>query len=183
MCELRPAAADPGLISISVFPSLVQDIADRMDKWGGDGKTGRIDPFTEVYNVSLFFRNIFLEILLSFPLSARLRHDRPHDRMSRPGEERSRPQEGRRTVHGLPDQHHPRLLALTLVPQSGNGGKKGGHYRAVHDSLHLRREEEARRAYERCHRRFNRRRRDDRNYRWGKPLTKGRMRWSLTRPF
>ena len=50
-------AANPNisLISISVFPLLVQDVADRMDKWGDDGMAGRIDPFTEVYDVSGFF--------------------------------------------------------------------------------------------------------------------------------
>jgi len=60
MCDLRPASAmtpSIGLISISVFPLLVQDIANRMDKWGDGGKTGRINPFTDVYNVSLFFQN------------------------------------------------------------------------------------------------------------------------------
>jgi len=41
------------LVSISVLPSLLEDIIDRADKWGDHGKTGRIDPFTEVYDVSL----------------------------------------------------------------------------------------------------------------------------------
>jgi len=45
-------------MSIPVLPSLLQDIIDRADKWGNHGKTGRIDPFTEVYDVSLFLGNI-----------------------------------------------------------------------------------------------------------------------------
>ena len=36
---------------------MLQDIINRADKWGDDGKRGRIDPFTEVYDVSLFFGN------------------------------------------------------------------------------------------------------------------------------
>ena len=37
----------------SVLPTLLQDTIDRADKWGDDGKIGRIDPFTEVYDVSV----------------------------------------------------------------------------------------------------------------------------------
>ena len=61
-----------------------------MEEWGDDGRTGRIDPFTEVYDVSLFFKtNVILGLALSILLSAGVRHDRPHDRMSRPSEKRS----------------------------------------------------------------------------------------------
>jgi len=38
------------LISLLVLPTLLQDIIDRADKWGNEGK---IDPFTEIYDVSL----------------------------------------------------------------------------------------------------------------------------------
>ena len=38
------------LISFLVLPTLLQDIIDRADKWGDEG---RIDPFTEIYDVSL----------------------------------------------------------------------------------------------------------------------------------
>ena len=41
------------LTSTLVLPTLLQDIASRADKWGGDGNAGRIDPFTEIYDVSL----------------------------------------------------------------------------------------------------------------------------------
>ena len=41
------------LTSTLVLPTLLQDIAGRADKWGGDGNAGRIDPFTEIYDVSL----------------------------------------------------------------------------------------------------------------------------------
>ena len=38
------------LISILVLPTLLQDIIDSADKWGDEG---RIDPFAEIYDVSL----------------------------------------------------------------------------------------------------------------------------------
>lgn len=44
-----------GLIPISVLPALLQDIIDETDKWGNDGENGRIDPFTEINDVSLLF--------------------------------------------------------------------------------------------------------------------------------
>lgn len=44
----------PCLIFISVFPTLLQDIISMADKWGNNGKTGRIDPFVEIYDVSVF---------------------------------------------------------------------------------------------------------------------------------
>ena len=47
------------LIPILVLPSLLQDIIDRADKWGDHGETGRIDPFNEVYDVSLFFETTY----------------------------------------------------------------------------------------------------------------------------
>jgi len=33
---------------------MLQDIIDKADKWGDNGKAGRIDPFVEIYDVSLF---------------------------------------------------------------------------------------------------------------------------------
>jgi len=47
----KPMNSIVGLNSISVLPTLLQDIVDRADKWGNDGKNGRIDPFTEIYDV------------------------------------------------------------------------------------------------------------------------------------
>lgn len=41
-----------GLISVPVLPSLLQDVIGKADKWGNDGKNGRIDPFVEVFDVS-----------------------------------------------------------------------------------------------------------------------------------
>ncbi|KAF9644106.1 cytochrome P450 [Thelephora ganbajun] len=35
----------------SVLPTLLQDIIGKADKWGNDGKNGRIDPFTEIYDL------------------------------------------------------------------------------------------------------------------------------------
>ena len=37
------------LISISVIPALLQDIIGNADKWGN---SGRIDPFSEIFDVS-----------------------------------------------------------------------------------------------------------------------------------
>ena len=34
------------------IPALLQDAFDKADKWGNDGKNGRIDPFIDVYDVS-----------------------------------------------------------------------------------------------------------------------------------
>ena len=70
------------LISTLVLPTLLQDTIDRADKWGDDGRIGRIDPFTEVYDVSLFGNVHFLGLVLSYPRSARVRHDRPCGHMS-----------------------------------------------------------------------------------------------------
>ena len=96
---------------------MLQDVVDKADKWGDDGTAGRIDPFTEVYEVRAFLEErLALGLSLRLPLSASFRHDRPHDRMSRPDKERSRSQEDRRSVHEIPDQWHPRLLAPALVP-------------------------------------------------------------------
>ena len=36
------------------LPTLLQSIMQKADKWGGDGKTGMIDPFTDVFDVSVF---------------------------------------------------------------------------------------------------------------------------------
>jgi len=38
---------------------MLQDIIDKADKWGNGGKSGRIDPFIEVYDVSIFWGHIF----------------------------------------------------------------------------------------------------------------------------
>jgi len=58
----QPLILSGGLVSILVLPSLPQDIIARADKWGDDGETGRIDPFTEVYDVSLYFENCCLRL-------------------------------------------------------------------------------------------------------------------------
>ena len=43
-----------GLVSTLVLPILLDDITNKADKWGNDGKSGRIDPFNEIYAVSCF---------------------------------------------------------------------------------------------------------------------------------
>ena len=47
-----------GLVFTLVLPTLLQDITKNADKWGNDGKNGRIDPFTDIYDVS-FFAGLF----------------------------------------------------------------------------------------------------------------------------
>jgi hypothetical protein len=51
--------SDIGLVSTLVLPTLMQDITDKADKWGNDGKSGRIDPFTEIYDVSFLLHNLW----------------------------------------------------------------------------------------------------------------------------
>lgn len=41
---------------LEVFPTLVQDIIGMADEWGNNGESGRIDPFVEIYDVSVFPR-------------------------------------------------------------------------------------------------------------------------------
>ena len=67
-----------GLIPHLVLPTLLQDILDKADKWGGDGKSGRIDPFAEIYDVSRP-RDVhrFVLSVLSRMFSASFRYDRP----------------------------------------------------------------------------------------------------------
>jgi hypothetical protein len=62
------------LISSPVLPTLMQDIIDKANKWGNEGKSGRIDPFVEVHHVNFFPIPNFSQVnLLSL---ARLHHDR-----------------------------------------------------------------------------------------------------------
>ena len=49
----KPLVPDVGLISVLALPTLLQDIIRKADQWGHKGESGRIDPFTEVYDVSL----------------------------------------------------------------------------------------------------------------------------------
>ena len=56
-----------GLVSRLDLPTLLQDIFNVADKWGDDDQGGRIDPFTVVYDVSLFTAYAF-QIGAEFPL-------------------------------------------------------------------------------------------------------------------
>ena len=51
-------------ISIPVLPTLLEDITNEADKWGNGGKYGRIDPVTDIHDVS-FFGVAFLRSMLS----------------------------------------------------------------------------------------------------------------------
>ena len=54
------------LFSTPVLPTLLQDIADAVNKWG---RSHRIDPFTDIYNVGLLYRRSFYsDFVLSLPL-------------------------------------------------------------------------------------------------------------------
>ena len=69
VCDLRNQVAAWGvdLIPIPALPTLVQDIIGRAETWGNDGKSGKIDPFTEIYDVSLFLETCFLWLHPAFP--------------------------------------------------------------------------------------------------------------------
>jgi len=70
------------LISNLVLPTLLHDIIGNADKWGNDGESGIIDPFTEIYDVSPILQNEHFggrSQRLSF--LARFRHDRPYGYM------------------------------------------------------------------------------------------------------
>ena len=72
-----PQPLASSLNSIPVLPTLLEDIIDKADKWGNDGATGRIDPFTEVYDVSHFQNhkfgwNLTRLIQLVFVMTARV---------------------------------------------------------------------------------------------------------------
>jgi len=56
-CTASDFEAD--LISVLAFPTLVHDITSMAEKWGNDGKNGRINPFIEIYDVSFFSRRAF----------------------------------------------------------------------------------------------------------------------------
>ena len=45
-------------ISTLVLPTLLQDIINRADEWGNDGKNGRINPFTEIHDVSFLLHEL-----------------------------------------------------------------------------------------------------------------------------
>ena len=49
---IPPTTSSVSLIPNLVLPTLLKDIVDKADKWGNDDKNGRIDPFTEIYDVS-----------------------------------------------------------------------------------------------------------------------------------
>ena len=45
----------------------MEDVASEADKWGNGGKSGRIDPFTEIYDVGSY-RRFFVRLMPSRPL-------------------------------------------------------------------------------------------------------------------
>ena len=73
-----PLAPGVGLISVLALPTLLQDIISKVDQWGHRGESGRIDPFTEVYDVSLATRAL-VDSVLSLYLPARLPPDGLYD--------------------------------------------------------------------------------------------------------
>ena len=118
---------------------MLQDIIDKADKWGNDGKSGRIDPFTEVYEVSRP-RDVCQFVLLGLiprTFSVSFRHDRPNGYMLRPGKKWSRSQEDPGAVSDPPDQRYSCFLALALVPEPCEEESEAGHHRIFRDALHL----------------------------------------------
>ena len=61
-----------GLTSTLVLPTLLQDITNKAEKWGNNGKNGRIDPFTEIYDVSSSLRHDCFGIGAEFVLFSSL---------------------------------------------------------------------------------------------------------------
>jgi len=49
---IQPPILITSPISVLVLPTFLRDVIDKADRWGDDGKSGRIDPFTEIYDVS-----------------------------------------------------------------------------------------------------------------------------------
>ena len=76
----KPMPSNVG-ISVSVLPTLLEDIINEADKWGNGGKDGRIDPFVEIYDVSSLLHYFPGSVPTLYP-SACLRHDCPLDRLS-----------------------------------------------------------------------------------------------------
>jgi hypothetical protein len=50
---MKPHVSIIGLILVPVVPTLFQDVTAKADKWGNNGTSGRIDPFTEIFEVSI----------------------------------------------------------------------------------------------------------------------------------
>ena len=82
--SMKPLASIIHLILISVLPTLFQDMVTKANKWGNDGASGRIDPFTEIFDASIFLtkRSPF-ESHADFSFPARFLHDRPYGHVSR----------------------------------------------------------------------------------------------------
>jgi len=57
---VQPPISNIGLISTSALPTVLQDVTDKADKWGDHGENGRIDPFTEIYDVSFVFPELHI---------------------------------------------------------------------------------------------------------------------------
>ena len=74
----NPLAPGAGLIFVLALPTLLQDIVGKADQWGHRGESGRIDPFAEVYDVSLATRTL-VDSVLSLSLPARLPPDGLYD--------------------------------------------------------------------------------------------------------
>ena len=75
---IKPLVSNVGLISLLALPMLLQDIISKVDQWGHRGESGRIDPFTEVYDVSLAIRAL-VDSVLNLSLPARLPPDGLYD--------------------------------------------------------------------------------------------------------
>ena len=93
-CSIKIASLNVGLVlyllpfkcaySIPVLPTLLDDIQDRMEGWG---KEGRMDPFTDIYNVS-HSRSISCTDGVS-SIQARFPNDRSDGELSRARDEYS----------------------------------------------------------------------------------------------
>ena len=83
MCFMEPLTLTTSLILfILVLPTLLQDITGMADKWGSDGENGRIDPFVEIFEVSISLATRFSVSRPEFSCPARPSYDRPYCHMS-----------------------------------------------------------------------------------------------------
>ena len=83
----RSSISSIGLTSALVLPTLLQDVIEKTDTWGNYGKTGKIDPYTEIHDVSrsrctlFFLTNVELALCIQLVFTTTARMATCHDLM------------------------------------------------------------------------------------------------------
>ena len=138
---------------ILVLPTLLQDITGMADKWGNDCENGRIDPFVEIFEVSISpATRAPLYSVLSSPsqlvplMTARIAtcHDLTKNEVDLGGIKGS--------SWTLKDCATPTALILPWFPSLARVGQLMAHYKIFRVLRKIYRGQEARRAYRRCYR-------------------------------